>query len=308
MAKGIAASALICSLAVLAVSCASVRPAYTEQSPVMGLRNALTQADRSLCRTLHKQRCQPPPAAKSTAADFGPVPIPRESPFRQPAAAPAQPPVPIPRTKPPLEAVDPVTQATAVPKADSPPAVAPRVLPPVKGEECLAALRAMAAEFSRAAIPAGAGACVIETPVTLTAVRRAKGTITFPEKPLLSCGFARQLANWVQGADSTAPIARMWTGPGFQCRGRNGDASAKLSEHAYGDAVDITMLETTAGRTIEVSDAASPAAADYALLKALRASACSYFTTVLGPGANAAHARHFHVDLMQRKGGYRICE
>ena len=43
---------------------------------------------------------------------------------------------------------------------------------------------------------------------------------------------------------------------------------------------------------------------------ALRISACGYFTTVLGPGANAAHAEHYHFDLglHGKSGNYRICE
>jgi hypothetical protein len=43
---------------------------------------------------------------------------------------------------------------------------------------------------------------------------------------------------------------------------------------------------------------------------AFRTAACGYFTTVLGPGANAAHASHFHFDLAMRgkNGDHRICE
>jgi hypothetical protein len=45
-------------------------------------------------------------------------------------------------------------------------------------------------------------------------------------------------------------------------------------------------------------------------LSGLRTSACGYFTTVLGPGSNAAHKNHLHFDLGQhgKSGKYRICE
>jgi hypothetical protein len=33
-----------------------------------------------------------------------------------------------------------------------------------------------------------------------------------------------------------------------------------------------------------------------------------HFTTVLGPGSDAAHAHHLHVDLARRRGGYRMCQ
>jgi hypothetical protein len=35
---------------------------------------------------------------------------------------------------------------------------------------------------------------------------------------------------------------------------------------------------------------------------------CARFTTVLGPGSDGYHEDHVHVDLAERRGGYRICE
>jgi hypothetical protein len=40
----------------------------------------------------------------------------------------------------------------------------------------------------------------------------------------------------------------------------------------------------------------------------LRKSVCARFTTVLGPGSDGYHEDHVHVDLAERRGGYRICE
>jgi hypothetical protein len=40
----------------------------------------------------------------------------------------------------------------------------------------------------------------------------------------------------------------------------------------------------------------------------LRKSACAQFTTVLGPGSDGSHEDHIHVDILERRGGYRICE
>jgi len=42
-------------------------------------------------------------------------------------------------------------------------------------------------------------------------------------------------------------------------------------------------------------------------LKKIHKGACTGFSTVLGPEANAAHADHFHLDL-GRNGRYQICE
>ncbi|MGL4295058.1 MAG: extensin family protein, partial [Aestuariivirga sp.] len=43
-------------------------------------------------------------------------------------------------------------------------------------------------------------------------------------------------------------------------------------------------------------------------LEAVRSGACKQFATVLGPGSDAYHGDHFHVDAIQRKNDYRICQ
>ena len=40
----------------------------------------------------------------------------------------------------------------------------------------------------------------------------------------------------------------------------------------------------------------------------LRESACHRFTTVLGPGSDGHHEGHIHLDVAERRHGYRICE
>ena len=42
--------------------------------------------------------------------------------------------------------------------------------------------------------------------------------------------------------------------------------------------------------------------------EALRASTCARFSTVLGPGSDGSHEQHIHVDLAERRGGYKMCE
>jgi len=40
----------------------------------------------------------------------------------------------------------------------------------------------------------------------------------------------------------------------------------------------------------------------------VRKSVCAHFTTVLGPGSDGYHENHIHVDLAERRGGYRMCQ
>ena len=41
---------------------------------------------------------------------------------------------------------------------------------------------------------------------------------------------------------------------------------------------------------------------------AVRGGACRYFSTVLGPGSDPAHADHLHLDLRARNRGVRLCQ
>jgi len=160
-------------------------------------------------------------------------------------------------------------------------------------------------------------ACQISNPVAIKSLKIRGGAVALPGKPVLNCAFARQFVTWL--GDVAAPVvaghedsalAAVSTGPGFQCRGRNGDASAKMSEHASGNAIDIDAIVLADKKRIDIVSVADAANPSYRLLMALRISACGYFTTVLGPGSNAAHATHYHFDLgiHGKSSNYRICE
>jgi len=189
--------------------------------------------------------------------------------------------------------------------------------PAVPENDCFTSLRKSGVEFDALATSVGDGRCHVDAPVRLHAVRTADGEISLPDSPILNCQFARQFAMWLSDTGVALvsthldiKLAKISTGPGYECRGRNGDASAKLSEHASGNAVDITTITTANGRKIQVSDAGNAASPSYRVLRGLRTTACGYFSTVLGPGSNAAHAEHFHFDMgMHGKSrNYRICE
>ena len=131
------------------------------------------------------------------------------------------------------------------------------------------------------------------------------------------CSFARQFSGWVR--EVAAPLTlgyagqrlmRIETIQGFACSARYDKPGEVPSEHAKGDALDIAAFVLADNRRILVKqqDSDSPAARD--LIHALRMTACGYFTTVLGPGADPAHEAHFHFDsgLHGATPNYRICE
>jgi hypothetical protein len=240
-----------------------------------------------------------PPASNSSKVDKLADPAPRST--RRPViASKAMAFAPLPRTKPNVL----LQQAALIPRA-----LPKETARKDDTESCFQELRAIGAKFTIAAATVDYGKCSVQNPLNLRSVTVKQNTINLPEAPLLNCKFALQFSKWLSesgapilSAQLDSPVERISTGPGFECRGRNGDGSAKVSEHGYGNAVDISTFRLRNGKTLSVGNST--------LLPGVRASACGYFTTVLGPGANAAHASHFHFDMGAhgKSGNYRICQ
>jgi hypothetical protein len=157
----------------------------------------------------------------------------------------------------------------------------------------------------------GPGACGGRDMVQLDAVWLADRTrIEVKPAPVLRCEMAESLAAWIR--DEAAPrlsavgavLRSVDNYDGFECRGRNRVLGAKISEHGMGDAIDVRSFALADGRVIGLTDMMVAKE----LRVALRASACQRFTTVLGPGSDGQHEGHIHLDLAERRQGYRICE
>ena len=99
----------------------------------------------------------------------------------------------------------------------------------------------------------------------------------------------------------------------YSCRSVDNIAGARLSEHAFGNAVDVAGFTLADGRMLEfVRDWKSAATQEAAFLHEVHAGACQYFTTVLGPGADVFHYNHIHLDLANHgatdTGPRRVCK
>jgi hypothetical protein len=182
--------------------------------------------------------------------------------------------------------------------------------------ECQARLQARHATFSFTP-PVAEGACAIPLPVRLRSLAIGADDVPFTGEPTLDCRLAERLADWIGNVVEPlawhhlgAGLAAVETGPGYACRNRNNEAAGKLSEHAKGNALDIGAFALRDGRRIAMRPADRLAPAEAAFLAAVRTTACGYFLTVLGPGSDASHSEHLHVDLGQhgRTTSYRICE
>ena len=90
----------------------------------------------------------------------------------------------------------------------------------------------------------------------------------------------------------------------YDCRGRNPVPGAQLSQHGLANALDIRSVRLKDGRVVRPADAGAPRE----FRVAMKAAVCNRFTTVLGPGSDGYHEDHIHVDLAERRGGYRLCQ
>jgi hypothetical protein len=186
-------------------------------------------------------------------------------------------------------------------------------------EACLARLRAADVRFDIPIMPVAARAsCTIEVPVrlkSLTTHARAVAEVRLPEEPVVSCQFGERLTAWLGhlvapliAGGTSADLRAVRTGPGYECRNRNGAVNGKLSAHAVGQAIDISGFELSNGKSIPVKPDGDEAMRD--MVESLRTAACGWFTTVLGPGSDAAHTDHLHVDIAMHGASdrYRICQ
>ncbi len=134
--------------------------------------------------------------------------------------------------------------------------------------------------------------------------------------PPLGCPVTAALESWLQ--ESVQPAALAWfRAPvveikqisNYSCRPINNIHGEPLSEHAFGNALDVAAFTLADGRTITVKDDWRGSEEARGFLREVFAAGCYRFHTALGPGAKF-HDDHFHFDLAHRgpDGGERYCK
>src|SRR5258706_14235672 len=143
----------------------------------------------------------------------------------------------------------------------------------------------------------------------------AFGPVAMKPAATLACPIVSALDRWL--ADSVPPAAMRWFGARgveirqispHSCRGMKGNSRAHISEHAFGNALDIAGFTLADGRHVSVKDGWRGMPEEQGFLRDVQAAACQQFTTVLAPGSNVYHYDHIHVDLMRRASRRLICE
>lgn len=244
------------------------------------------------------------PAPPDVAAEDGPG---AASPGEPPEGAPR---VPRARPKPGKAILATLTPPKAAPKSIRDRPFSGPTFSDAEEASCRVRLRGMGVEFEEASPLDPGGACYVANPITITSLGAG---VAMKPAGTLNCPTALALAEWVR--DAVVPAAKRELGAvptsithasTYVCRSRYNRPGAKISEHAFGSAVDIAAIRFTSRDTYEVKR--QTAAPERRFQAAIRGAACEHFTTVLGPGSNAAHETHLHFDTAQRRGGYRLCE
>jgi hypothetical protein len=146
-------------------------------------------------------------------------------------------------------------------------------------------------------------------------ITNAVGPVTVKPAATLACPIVSALDRWL--ADAVQPAAMRWFGArvaeikqisAYSCRGMNGNPHAHISEHAFGNALDIAGFALTDGRYVSVQRGWKGLPEEQGFLRDVEASACERFTTVLAPGSNVHHYNHIHVDLMRRASRRKVCK
>ncbi len=159
----------------------------------------------------------------------------------------------------------------------------------------------------------GPGRCGMIKPLKVVAL--SQGFVTVHPTAQLGCPIVAGVEYWFEKV--VQPQAEAWFGEpvveirqisAYSCRKmNNGSANPTISEHAFGNALDISTFKLQSGREVTVKGGWKGPADESGFLRNIHAQACDFFTTVLGPGADAFHYDHLHVDLSRRASGRSVC-
>ncbi len=240
-----------------------------------------------------------------TAAFAVPLPVERPAEFGPPAKAEAPAPTPSASETVPLPQPRPGKIETDVGPTPPPPGLVEAEVPPdpLPDPVCDALEAEREVEFER--LPRlMEGACGALTPIRMSALTPKGGQrVTFETPITVTCEVAKTALYWLVHKVQPAaqkhfgePIKAFRQTGGYECRGRNRDPKAKISEHGQANAIDIGAFERAGGTIIAVGGEGE---AELSFMTEIRDGACGIFTTVLGPPV-AAHEEHFHLDLARR--------
>jgi hypothetical protein len=170
---------------------------------------------------------------------------------------------------------------------------------------CLASGLVHASTYVQPAAPiSGPSACGMQTPLKVSGAMGGRVTIT--PAATIDCSMVVSLDRWLRNSVQRAayrqfgsPVVEIKQIASYGCRGRDGRHYGPLSEHSFGNALDVAGFRLANGQEITVVHGwwrGTPR--ERAFLQEAFIGACDEFYTVLGPGSDHFHYNHFHLDLL----------
>jgi hypothetical protein len=114
------------------------------------------------------------------------------------------------------------------------------------------------------------------------------GSVGVSKQVTLACPIIPRVDTWLEEVVKPAstlyfgsPVVDLRAGS-YSCRPQNNQRGAKLSEHSYGNALDIMAFTLADGREVTVVKGWRGDPAEQEFLREVFVGACRYFNTVLG--------------------------
>jgi len=149
----------------------------------------------------------------------------------------------------------------------------------------------------------GEYSCGMNHPFKILAA--SEGQVSMKPQATLGCPMTVAFNRWL--GEIAQPAAQAWFGEqivevkqlsSYSCRRIGG--TGNMSEHGFGNALDVAGFTFASGRIVTVKHGWNGSQEERGFLRQVHAGGCEVFTTVLGPGYDAAHHDHFHFDLARR--------
>ncbi len=175
--------------------------------------------------------------------------------------------------------------------------------PRAETRQCLAQLGATRAAFTPLPDQYYGAGCSALGAVKLSTLHSDESDLDLAGLGPVTCPLAESFAGWARfGVDRAAQqilgsaLVRIETMGSYNCR--NVAGSDRRSAHATASAIDVSGFVLADGRRITVGgDWSNGSLTEQRFFSAIHSSACKRFGTVLGPGYNAAHRDHLHLEL-----------
>jgi hypothetical protein len=180
----------------------------------------------------------------------------------------------------------------------------PRAAPPTAGRDdgaaaCFARLDRIPGLKYRRLPPHSEGECSYDNAVQLLDIG-----VPVAGLKAVSCPAAEALFSWLH--DGVRPAARdhfgadvvrVGTYGSYACRTRNGQAGARLSEHAFANAIDFASFTFADGRVVAVKSGWRGSGDEQSFLRSVHRAGCARFNVVIGPDGDRFHQDHVHLDM-----------